>query len=1032
MPGPPAGTVTFLFTDIEGSTRLVQSLGDRYAQILADHRKVLVGIIEHHDGYVVDAHGDSVFAAFPRATDAAAAAIEAQRAMAAGQSQEDAALRVRMGLHTGEPLLVEGGYVGIDVHRAARICAAGHGGQILVSGTTRELIADDLPLDTGFSDLGHHRLKDLARPLQLFQLVTADLPGDFPALRSLSTFPNNLPNLLTSFVGRRQELADVKQLLTSGRLVTLTGVGGCGKTRLALQIAAELLESFPDGIWLADFTLVTDPALIEHAVIAALGIREEPARPIQQTLLDYLGPKKLLLLLDNCEHLLRASAGLSHVLLQSCPNLRILATSREPLGVMGETIYRMSPLAVPTDPAAPLETLTQFEATQLFVDRAVAVFPKFKLDAVNAKAAATICRRLQGIPLAIELAASRVRFMPVDQISERLQHKFTILADHGQVAMPQHRTLQAVMDWSYDLLSEREQKMLRRLSVFAGGFTLDAADEVCGGDAIRAPEVLDLLALLVDKSLVLYQPDQIRYGLLEMVRQYAWEKLQDAEESEAVRARHLRFYLSLAETAEKHLRGAEAIAWLDRLDGEHDNLRAALRWAAVESQDMGSAFRLAGALWWFWLVRGHWSEGRDWLERMLEQSAPAVLRVKVLAGAATLAHYQRDYARATVFSNESLALCRRLNDTLGIAHALSRLAEVARARGDYERAVALGEDSVALFQEARDPWGEALARLLLGITIERDGRERAEALFEQSLSLFRTVGDPWGRLNALGRLGRIARVRGDLTHARELYSECLTISERLGDLWGVAAALVNLGMAARGQGDYNRAQEQLERSLELFRKLGDRSLTTYALEELGLLAIYAGNSSQAVELLTQAVEISRGLGGDKLGLAVCLQRLGLAMHIQGNNQRARTLLEESLPLYRELHESIGIAACLSDLGKVLLHMGLPEEAARLQTESLRLRKAYDARPGVTECLERMGAVAGARGEYGRAVRLIAAAEVARAAIGIPLPPPERADHDRTLAAAQTKLGSNEFEATLAEGHRMTLDQAFSYALTEHH
>ncbi|MBV9867246.1 MAG: adenylate/guanylate cyclase domain-containing protein [Abitibacteriaceae bacterium] len=483
----PTGTVTFLFTDIEGSTQLLHQLSDRYANVLAQHHQLLRAALETYHGQEVDNQGDAFFAVFARAGDAVSAAVAAQRALAAHTWPEEGQVRVRIGLHTGEPTRTDSGYVGMDVHRGARIMAAGHGGQILLSHTTRDLVENNLPPGVALHTLGEHRLKDLQQPTPIFQLEIKDLPNDFPPLNTLSRRPHNLPVQLTSFIGRESAIQEVKHLLSSIRLLTLTGAGGCGKTRLSLQVGAEVLEDYDDGVWLVELAPVADPALIVQTVASTLGIREQGARPLLETLIDYLKPKTLLLLLDNCEHLLEGCAQLAHALLKSCPTLKILASSREGLGVAGEQTYRAPSLTRP-DPklvaTLPLEQLTQYEAVRLFIDRAVLTSPHFSVTNQNAPAVAEICHRLDGIPLAIELAAARVKAMSVEQISTRLTDRFRLLTGGSRTALPRQQTLRALIDWSYDLLSDKEKLLLARLSVFAGGWTLEAAEKVCSDDAV--------------------------------------------------------------------------------------------------------------------------------------------------------------------------------------------------------------------------------------------------------------------------------------------------------------------------------------------------------------------------------------------------------------------------------------------------------------------------------------------------------------------------------------------------------------------
>lgn len=652
------GTVTFLYTDIEGSTRLPQDLGDRYAQILADYRQLLLTASQNGGGHEVDTQGDAVFIAFPRAKDALAAAVAAQRSILRHQWPSGVSVRVRMGLHTGEPLSAKTGYVGMDVHRAARICAACHGGQILLSDTTQALIAEALPEGVSLRDLGEHRLKDLAYPHYLFQVVVTDLPTDFPPLKSINILPNNLTIQLTSFIGREREITEVKRVLGGTRLVTLTGSGGAGKTRLALQVAADVVEAYPNGIWLAEFAPIADPTLVPKIVASALNVPEQPGHNMTETLTDSLRRKTLLLVLDNCEHLLTDCAELTTALLRACPQVRILTTSREALGVPGETLWRVPSLSLPDAGQVPtVEDMVQCEAVRLFVDRAVATAPEFAITPKNASAIARICQRLDGIPLAIELAAARVKVLAVDQIAARLDDRFRLLTGGSRIAVPRQQTLRATMDWSYGLLLEKERAVFRQLSVFAGGWALEAAEAVCVGKRIKKHAVLDLLAELVEKSLVEMetQDGEARYRFLETIRQYSWEKLVESKEAAAVRTRHRDWYLALAERAESELHGPQQGVWLERLESEHDNLRAALRWSKTEEGGAEAWLRLAGALHWFWNIRGHASEGRDWLEGALstKRDTSASVRARALCGAGILAWRQGDINRASMLLQEA-------------------------------------------------------------------------------------------------------------------------------------------------------------------------------------------------------------------------------------------------------------------------------------------------------------------------------------------------------------------------------------------
>ena len=560
-PDLPTGTVTFLFTDIEGSTKLAQEYTDELRALLARHKEILNQAIKAHDGFVFQVVGDSFSVAFDTAENALNAAAEAQRRLQ-DEAWSPAPIKVRMGIHTGAAQLVddssmEGPYSGYStLAMTQRIMSAAHGGQILLSQITRDLIGEQLPSDITLLDMGKHRLKDLLHRIHLYQVVAADLPADFPPLKTLESFPNNLPIQLTSFIGRESEMAEVKQLLFNTRLLTLIGPGGTGKTRLSLRVGADLLQSFTDGVWLAELAPLADASLIPQTIAAVLGLRELPNMPLINIVTDYLRAKHLLLILDNCEHLIEACAKLSADLLRVCPELKIIASSREALGINGETVYRVPSLSLPAPAQVTREALMESESVRLFIERAIAAQSKFKLTDQNAFAVAQICHRLDGIPLALELAAARIAVFSPEQISSRLDDRFKLLTGGSRTALERHQTLRALIDWSYDLLSIEERTLLRQLSVFAGGWTFESAETVCSG-----LDVLNGLAQLVNKSLVIVdnQLDRRRYSLLETIRQYARDKLLEAQESEQARNRHLDFFVNLAEEAETYMNGPQEL-----------------------------------------------------------------------------------------------------------------------------------------------------------------------------------------------------------------------------------------------------------------------------------------------------------------------------------------------------------------------------------------------------------------------------------------------------------------------------------------
>ncbi len=834
----PTGTVTFMFTDIEGSTALLQRMGDAYATVLADHHRLLRQAFAEGEGVEVDSAGDGLYVAFPSARSALTAGIAAQRAVAAHEWSAGAAVAVRMGLHTGEAISGEDGYVGLDVHRAARICAAGHGGQLLLSQTTHDLVVRELPPEVMLRDLGEHRLRDLAGQQRIFQAVVADLPSEFPPLHSVDSHPNNLPRQLTSFVGRERQLEEAKRLLASSPLLTLTGPGGVGKTRIALQLAGELLGELPDGAWLVDFGVLSDPDFLAPAVASALGLAEQPGRPLLATIHDHLRSMELLLVLDNCEHVVAAAAELADSLLRGASSVRIVATSREALGISGEALFPVPSLALPEqDRSLPLEQLTAFEAIRLFADRASAVLPSFELTASSAAAVAQICRRLDGIPLALELAAARVRSLSVEQIAARLDDRFRLLAGGSRAAVPRHQALRATVDWSFELLSDPERATWRRLSVFAGGFSLEAAEAICSGETVDEADVLDLLSRLVEKSLVVSEsmPGEARFRLLETIRQYAREKLMDSAEAGDALRRHRDWYLSVVTRIEPQFFGPRQGSGLAELDREHDNVRAALEWSADEPGEAAAGLRLAAALWRFWEIRGHVEEGLAWLERMLAASSGESLtaRSSALTGAGVLAFMQGDYDAAFAFHEESLVLHRQVGNPQSQAYAANNLANAAVQQGDYERARGLSEESLELVRGAGDIPGTAIALINLADVVARQGDlEASRSLFEEGIATFKAQGDGWGMAFALDSFGLVARRHGDYSSARTFLGEAMEISQRLGDERGVARALAHLAEVTAAEGDTGGASKLYGESLAIRQRLGDLPGIATGLEKL--------------------------------------------------------------------------------------------------------------------------------------------------------------------------------------------------------
>jgi predicted ATPase/class 3 adenylate cyclase len=875
----PSGTVTFLFTDIEGSSRLWERYPEAMKVTLARHDRLIQQAIGGHSGHIFKRWGDEFCAAFAAAPEALAAALEAQRLLRADPWGETGPLPVRMVLHSGAAEERDGDYFGSTLNRCARLKSVAHGGQTLLTQATYELVHEALPEGAQLRDLGEHRLRDLARPERVFQLLHPDLSANFPPLRSLNSLPNNLPIQLTSFIGRDKEMTEVKKLLQSTRLLTLTGTGGCGKTRLALQVAADSLDGYPEGIWLAELAPLADPELVIQTVVGELGLQTETVglspgdarlldRPLMDQLIEFLQPKKLLLVLDNCEHLIGACARLAEALLRTCPHLRVLATSREGLGIAGEVTYPVPSLTLPdfrqlsVGEADLISTLAQYEAIRLFVERAGAILPTFEMTNQNASAIAQICHRLDGIPLAIELAAARVKVLSVEQIARRLDDAFRLLTGGSRTALPRQQTLQAAMDWGYNLLSEPERALFRRLSVFAGGWTLEAAEALCNDKRETAlwrfseSEVLDLLTNLVSKSLVTVedQGEERRYRLLETVRQYGRDKLLNSGEVENARRRHRNFFLELAERAEPEVQGPDQQVWLERLEREHDNLRTALEWS-VGVGEADVALRLAAALWWFWHVRGYWSEGRRWLEEALAkgQEAAAIERAKVLNGIGVLAWRQGDYGDATRALEASLALYREADNQRGIAYAINVLGLVAHHQGDDDRARNLLEESLARFRELGDKRGIAYALNILGLVAQRSGDySRAAALCDESLALRRELGDKRGVALTLCFLGMLILHYGNHELSSTMFQESLDLFQELGDSWGTAESLGNLATASWFQGNQQQAEALFKESLALRWELGDKPGLARCLEGLAWVAGVQRQYERAARLIGAA------------------------------------------------------------------------------------------------------------------------------------------------------------------------------------
>jgi predicted ATPase/class 3 adenylate cyclase len=858
----PSGTVTFLFSDIEGSTKLWEKYPEAMKTALEKHDSLLRLSVEAGGGRVIKSTGDGIYAVFKAATDAVSATVQAQQALQAEPWDEikPHKVKVRMGVHTGEAQLRAGDYFGGALNRTARLMSVGHGGQILVSSAAAELLLDDLPPETTLRDLGEHRLKDLVRPEHVYQVAHPALAAEFPPLQTLDSFPNNLPAQFTSFVGREQQLAQAMQQLASSRLVSLIGPGGTGKTRLALQLAADMISSYPDGVWFTELAPISDPALIPQAVGSAMGIREQMGMPLMDLLIDYLRPKRVLLILDNCEHLVEACAKLADRILRACPNTKILASSREALGIGGETIHRVPSLALPQASQVSAEVLARVEAVQLFSERAAAANPRFALTDKNAPSVAEICRRLDGIPLALELAAARVSVLAPDQIASRLDDRFKLLTGGGRTTAPRQQTLRAVIDWSYESLSEGERSLLRRLGVFAGGWTIEAI-EALGGDL----DVLDLLTQLVNKSLVIVEAEESapRYRLLETIRQYARDRSVEAAEWDSLCASHLAYFVDLAELGWTKLFSAEVFEWLPRLRAEYGNFRSALEWALGHQAE--SALRMAGALSAYWFRCGWSAEGVNWISQALaraetlpqvagEAGQPVMrLRLRAWHGIAILA-YLNDNPVALAAAKQCVALARPLGDERMLSISLAIAGWEEMTFGENAPALAAVEEALEIARRTADKYAEGIALIALAwyrLTVDKDP-DSARALEAESLVLLRRDEYSWGALQASFAPARGALLRGDHADARERFAKALPFFEKMGDEHRVNMIRSWLAHMDRREGHYPEAEAAYRRTVMLWQKLGHRGAIAHQLESFAFVAEARDRTERAARLFGAA------------------------------------------------------------------------------------------------------------------------------------------------------------------------------------
>ena len=849
-------TLTFLFTDIEGSTALLGRLGeDDYAQVLAGHHALIRSALAAYDGREIDTQGDAFFAVFSSPRGCVAAAVQMQQAMAARAWPGGERVRVRMGIHCGEAARTATGLVGLEVHRAARVAAVAWGGQVLVSEAAAVLVRDGLPPGSVLADLGVHRLKDLGRAERIFQLQAAGLQGEFPPLRSLGNpaLANNLPVQLATFIGRERELAEVRALAGSSRLVTLTGAGGSGKTRLSLQVAADLLDGSGDGVWLVELAAVSDEDAVVPAISEALGIAAGRGRPVLETLVDALAPQDVLIVLDNCEHLIGGCAKTADAVLRRCPKVHLMVTSREPLGIGGETIYRVPPLSLPAAGDGDFSAAESCDAVTLFVERAKEQGAGFAVDEETGPLVASICRRLDGMPLAIELAAARLRSLSLTDLRDRLDQRFRLLTGGSRTALARQQTLRATVEWSHSLLSGAEQVVLRRLSVFAESFDLDAAEAVCGFGDVEASDVAGLLGSLVDKSLVVAEPAgaALRYRLLETIRQFAAERLADAGQDEpaAIEAAHCGHFLAMAEAAAPHLTGPGQDAWFARLDADQANLRRAADHAARDPGATGQVLRFGVALRHYWIARSRDGEAAGLLLPVLERPQARAHPELFAAALVTATFSARDAGlpAAGQLAERAVELARELGDDQLIIEALSARCAYCYFAGQPGRGFPLGQEAVERARRLGDDFLLGFSLLCWLLTSDLMAPARARQLYAEAIAATERSGDQLRNYRLHNNAAVDALRAGDTAAARAHLDQAAEAMQAIGQDNNPRVP-TNRGWVLRQENDTEGARPMFEAALRISRRNGDRSGLAYASLGLACLAADRGDWQRAAVL----------------------------------------------------------------------------------------------------------------------------------------------------------------------------------------
>lgn len=918
----PSGEVTFLFTDIEGSTRLAQKFPDKINFALERHNSILKSSVESNFGFIFKTTGDAFCCAFENGIDAIKASVMAQRNLNE-EEWDDVKIKVRIGIHTGIAEWNGNDYMGyVTLARSSRIMSVSHGGQIIISNDTYASCSEKMTEEIKFRDLGERRLKDLIKPVKLFQILSSGIRADFPPLKTLDVRPNNLPVQLTNFIGREDSIKIVKELFNQTRLLTLTGPGGGGKSRLALQVGADIIDDFENGVFIAELAPVNDPSFVMQALMNSFGIKEEAGKTPDESLLDHLRDKQLLLILDNCEHLIRTCAVTAELLLTNCPELKIIATSRESLNCFGEKTYIVPSLSLPDLSVSytPVQ-LSQYESVRLFSERALAVNVNFSISYENTSALAEICSRLDGIPLAIELAAARIKILSVENICERLSNRFSLLTAGKRTALPRQQTLKALIDWSYDLLSEKEKILWERLSVFSGGWTLESAEEICSDEKIQNLEILDLLHTLTEKSIIIYDSDKERYRILETLKQYGEEKFENSVGKEIILRKYLIYFTEFAERAGLKLNSSEIQDWLKKLESELGNFQSAIEWSLSGSEAENGA-RLAVALGNFWDIRGYYSAGRQLLEKFLIniQSINKSLAILIFRFSGILSCGQSDYRQAQKYFENCLSISREIGEKHGIAKSLNQLGGTIYFIGEYELAQKYYDESLALYRELLDKDGLAACLHNYGNTLSGLGKyEQGQNYLEESLAIRLEIKDKRGMASCLLSLGLLAYNQNNSNYkeAIKFYDECISISREIGLKPELAISLFNIGDCLEINDDnFESALKYFEEALALFREMGHKIGIANSLHGLGNVAFRQLNFEKAKKFYEESLELKRE-SGERRAIIISLNKLGSTEINFENYDQAKNYYEESITLGKMINDNSGIASAFIGIAEIL-------------------------------------------------------------------------------------------------------------------